>query len=136
MEFAATWSAKLILVSIAATAVLALGSYLAGTRRRLHPVMRLIACVIPIVVIVGSGVMCVRGYVLDEESLRVKRLFWETPIALREINSAAHTPEATRDLTRTWGNGAVYAYVGNSAAIPSASSKPTSLTGTTRWSCT
>ena len=73
------WSAKLILVSIAATAVLALCAYLAGTRRRLKPVMRFVAGVIPVVVMVSSGIMCVRGYVLDEQSLRVKRLLWDTP---------------------------------------------------------
>lgn len=113
MEFAAVWSVKLILVSIVATAVLALGSYLAGSRRRLNPVMRFIAGVIPLAVIVGSSVMCVRGYVLDEQSLRVKRLFWDTPIELREINSAEHNPSVTEHLTRTWGNGGVYAYVGD-----------------------
>ncbi len=113
MEFAAVWSIKLILVSIAATMVLALGAYLAGTRRRLNPIMRLIAGVIPIVVIVGSSVMCVRGYVLDGQSLRVKRLFWDTPIDLSEINSAEHKPAAIEHLTRTWGNGGVYAYVGD-----------------------
>ena len=113
MEFAAIWSAKLILVSLTATVVLAFGAYLAGTRRRVKPLMRFIGCVIPLVVIGGSAVMCVRGYVLDEDSLRIKRLFEDTSIALSEINSAEHNPEATRQLSRTWGNGGVYAYVGD-----------------------
>ena len=107
------WSAKLILVSIAATAVLALCAYLAGTRRRLKPVMRFVAGVIPVVVMVSSGIMCVRGYVLDEQSLRVKRLLWDTPIALSQINSAEYNPGVAEDLTRTWGNGGVYAYIGD-----------------------
>ena len=121
MEFAAIWSAKLILVSVAVTAALALGSYLAGTRRRLNLLMRLIGCIIPLVIIAGSAVMCVRGYVLDDDTLRVKRLFWDTPIALNQINSAEHDPGATQQLTRTWGNGGVYAYVGDfrSAALDS-----------------
>ena len=65
----------------------------------------LVAGVVPVLVMVSSGIMCVRGYVLDEQSLRVKRLLWDTPIALSRINSAEYNPSVAADLTRTWGNG-------------------------------
>ena len=82
-EFSAPWSRSLRLSTTAAVVVLltlTLAGLLPGPRASLVGRMALVGA--PLIVLLGSLVFMVRGYVLTESSIEVLRLGWSTVLPL------------------------------------------------------
>jgi hypothetical protein len=67
---------------------------------------------VPLLVLLVSAAFMVRGYVLRDASLIIKRLGWERRLDLSKLNSATVDPEALRGSLRLFGNGGCFAFVG------------------------
>jgi hypothetical protein len=59
----------------------------------------------------GAALM-VRGYILTENSLRIKRLGWETRLDLARLQSATADADAFRGSLRLFGNGGFFSFTG------------------------
>jgi hypothetical protein len=68
--------------------------------------------VLPVTVLVVSAFFVIRGYVLEEDSIWVQRLFWKTRIPLSELVSAEADPSAMSRSLRTFGNGGLFCFAG------------------------
>jgi len=71
---------------------------------------------IPVVfsaILVIATALIVRGYELVPGELRVRRLWWATPIALGPSACAKIQPNAMQGSWRVWGNGGIFAITGH-----------------------
>jgi len=102
-EFTAPWSRSLRLLttfSVLLLLTLALAGSLLGPRQLL--VWRLAMVGAPLVLLVGSLVFMVRGYVLTETRIEVRRLGWSTRLPFAGL----------RGSLRLFGNGGLFAISG------------------------
>jgi hypothetical protein len=67
---------------------------------------------VPLLTLVLSAAFMVRGYVLTDTSLIIKRLGWESRLDLSRLNSAAVDPDAFRRSLRLFGNGGFFSFTG------------------------
>ena len=67
---------------------------------------------LPLCVIAGTALFCVRGYTLLPGELRIKRLLWDTHLSLVQLREVTCDPEATRGSIRLMGNGGLFAFTG------------------------
>ena len=67
---------------------------------------------IPLLTLVGSAAFIVRGYVLTDTSLIIKRPGWESRLDLSRLNSATVDPDAFRRSLRLFGNGGFFSFTG------------------------
>ena len=67
---------------------------------------------VPLLTLVLSAAFMVRGYVLTDTSLVIKRLGWETRLDLSRLNSANVDPDAFRGSLRLFGNGGFFSFTG------------------------
>ena len=68
--------------------------------------------IVPILALAVSAAFMVRGYVLTDGWLSIKRLGWETRMDLSRLTSATADPDALRGSLRLFGNGGCFAFVG------------------------
>lgn len=59
-----------------------------------------------------TALFTVRGYRLQDQTLYVQRLIWETRIDLRGLEKAYQEPEAFRRCFKTFGNGGLFSFSG------------------------
>jgi hypothetical protein len=67
---------------------------------------------VPLLTFVVSAAFMVRGYVLTDTSLIIKRLGWESRLDLSRLNSATVDPDAFRRSLRLFGNGGFFSFTG------------------------
>lgn len=67
---------------------------------------------LPLVILLSAIPFMVRGYVLTEEALVVKRSGWSTRLLLRDLQSVAGDAEAMRGSLRLWANGGLFSFTG------------------------
>ena len=67
---------------------------------------------VPLLTLVLSAAFMVRGYVLTEGFLSIKRLGWEKCLNLARLNSATIDPDALHRSTRIFGNGGFFSFTG------------------------
>ena len=67
---------------------------------------------LPLVVLLGAIPFMVRGYVLTESEIVVKRLGWNTRLSLSDLRSVAGDAEAMRGSLRLLGNGGLFSFSG------------------------
>ena len=67
---------------------------------------------IPLTLIFGCALFCIRGYTLSPEMLTIRRLLWNTQIHLTDLISAESRPEAMHRSIRTFGNGGFFSFTG------------------------
>ena len=111
-EFSAPWSRSLRLSTTAAVVVLltvTLAGLLLGPRASLVGRMALGA---PLIVLLGSLVFMVRGYVLTESSIEVLRLGWRTVLPLAGLAAVNGEPRGLRGSLRLFGNGGLFVISG------------------------
>ena len=60
----------------------------------------------------GSALFSIRGYSLSRKELRIRRLFWETMIPLKDLQRAWADPAVMNRSFRTMGNGGLFAFSG------------------------
>ena len=112
-EFSAPWSRSLRLITTAAVVVLvtlALAGFVLGPRQSL--VLRLAMAGAPLVVLLGTLVFMVRGYVLTESGIEVRRLGWSTALPLAGLAAVSGEPQGLRGSLRLFGNGGLFAISG------------------------
>ncbi len=66
----------------------------------------------PLAVLAGALPFVVRGYEIREDTLLIRRLFWDTRIGLAGLRSARFDPSAMRGSLRTCGNGGLFSITG------------------------
>jgi Bacterial PH domain len=112
-EFAAPWSASLRLVSAAAVALL-VAAILAGVfvvPPKL-PAARLAALGVPALILLGALPFMVRGYVLTQTDIEVRRLGWSTVLPLMGLIAVTGEPQGLRGSVRLFGNGGLFGISG------------------------
>jgi hypothetical protein len=113
IEFAAPWSRGLRAISWVAVTVL-----LAATGAGLYAWSRtgaeasLLALVLPPIILLIAVLCMVRGYVLTDEEIVVKRLGWVNRLALTELRSVHGDNEAMANSLRLFGNSGLLSYSG------------------------
>ena len=113
-RFNAPWGATLVTVSVMATA-LCLGIAVASwpTHGLVHfDEAFALRCLLPLVLVVGCALFCVRGYTLTADELIIHRPFWQTRIPLLGLQSAEFQPRVMHGSIRTFGNGGFFSFTG------------------------
>jgi hypothetical protein len=121
VSFSAPWGGPLILMT-AVCAVLclllplpgvliALGSSALGMSA-IPPWAGWPLAAVPLLTLGLSAAFMVRGYILTDVSLSIKRLGWETRLDLSRLNSATVDPEALQRSVRIFGNGGLFSFTG------------------------
>jgi Bacterial PH domain len=112
-EFSAPWSRSVSSLTAAAVALLLLlilAGLFSGPRQLL--VWRLAMIGVPLAVLLGSLPFMVRGYVLTETHLEVRRLGWSSRLPLAGLIAVSGEPEGLRGSLRLFGNGGLFGISG------------------------
>jgi Bacterial PH domain len=112
-EFSAPWSRSVVAVTAGSVGVL-LALMLAGLS--LAPLQWLPAraamVAVPLVVLSAALPFMVRGYVLTEDSIEVRRLGWSTALPLAGLSDVTAEPDGLRGSLRLFGNGGLFGISG------------------------
>jgi hypothetical protein len=73
----------------------------------------LVMIVLPLVMLVVAVFFTIRGYLLFPDVLFVQRLGWYSKIPLDGLLAASFDPEATKRMTRRFGNGGMFCFAGS-----------------------
>jgi len=72
----------------------------------------LVMIILPLVMLVVAVFFTIRGYLLFPDVLFVQRLGWYSKIPLDGLLAASFDPEATKRMTRRFGNGGMFCFAG------------------------
>ncbi len=112
-EFKAPWSITLKRVSTMACVVLASITVGALAAWRMTGAAEiLLVAVLPPLVLLFSALFMVKGYVLTDDQIVVKRLGWMTRLPLDGLKSVAGDQEAMDRSLKLFGSGGVLSYTG------------------------
>ncbi|MGH8178782.1 MAG: PH domain-containing protein [Steroidobacter sp.] len=113
IEFQAPWSKTLRVATVFSVAMLAI-MFCAGLFTLPHAPWFVSALLIgtPLVMLAGALPFMVRGYVLTEDAILVRRLGWETRLPLAQLKSVSGDVEAMRRSIRVFGNGGLFSFTG------------------------
>ncbi|MFO1316443.1 MAG: PH domain-containing protein [Burkholderiales bacterium] len=115
---AARWSGMLraasllgagILVAVGVAAAMAIPR---GTRVPFAETFGMLVAVVPPAIVVAAVLTVVRGYDVDRNGLRVRRLLWWTTVPLAGLVRVAADPTLVRGSVRVFGNGGLFAFTG------------------------
>jgi len=112
-EFGAPWGRPLRLMTSGAVAILltmALIGLLAGPRQLWVWWAAMVGT--PLIVVCGALLFMVRGYVLTDSQIEVRRLGWSTMLPLAGLVAVTGEPEGLRGSVRLFGNGGLFAISG------------------------
>jgi Bacterial PH domain len=112
-EFSAPWSRSLRVattVSVALLLTVMVAGILIGPRQLL--MWRLAMVGAPLAVLLGTLPFMVRGYVLTEGYIEVRRLGWSSVLPLAGLVAVKSEPEGLRGTLRLFGNGGLFAING------------------------
>ena len=113
IEFRAPWGKVLraaTLISVALLTGLAVSGLLAYGRAPAYVSLLLIS--LPPAILLGALPFMIRGYVLTENAIVVRRLGWRTQLPLAGLTSIAGDAEAMRGSLRLLGNGGLFSFSG------------------------
>lgn len=112
IEFRAPWCKELKTATIISIVILA-GVALAGLLVKQMPLAVAAALIgLPLLVIVASLLSMVRGYVLTDAAIIVRRGGWDTRLPLAGLHSVAGDVEAMQRSIRLFGNGGLFSFSG------------------------
>jgi hypothetical protein len=112
-EFSAPWGRALRLTTALAVALLlgiALLGLLIGARQ--WRVLWLPTVGLPLGVVLAALPFMVRGYVLTQSDIEIRRLGWNTVLPLAGLSEVKGEPEGLRGSVRLFGNGGLFAISG------------------------
>lgn len=112
-EFSAPWSRSVRVVTGASLAVLSL-ILLAGlfTGPQELPLWRVAMVGVPLALLLGALPFMVRGYVLTESHIEVRRLGWSSVLPLAGLVAVTGEPEGLSGSVRLFGNGGLFGISG------------------------
>lgn len=112
-EFSAPWSRSLRLSTLWSVAVLMI-VMLVGLFiwPRQLPLWRVVMVGVPALVLLGALPFMVRGYVLTERQIEVRRLGWSTLLPIAGLVAVAGKPEGLRSSLCLFGNGGLFGISG------------------------
>ena len=111
-EFRAPWGRPLR-VTTSLSLVVLLGVLVAGWLATLRtPAWRTAAVALPLMVMLAALPFVVRGYVLTERHIEVRRLGWSTFLSLAGLQEVIGIPEGLRGSVRLFGNGGLFGISG------------------------
>jgi hypothetical protein len=112
-QFAAPWSAALIVMTIFGSLVLLGVSFLVGYLEPPREVtIRWLVAIPCLLLPLWFALFAIRGYQIEARELRVNRPLWSTRIPLEDLRETAVDPEAMRRALRLFGNGGLFAFTG------------------------
>ena len=112
-EFSAPWGRSLRQVTATSVAVLLavmLAGVLAGPRQL--PGWWLAMVALPLALLLGALPFMVRGYVLTDGQIEVRRLGWSTVLPLSGLVAVTGDPQGLRGSVRLLGNGGLFGITG------------------------
>jgi hypothetical protein len=112
-EFHAPWARSVRLLSVGSVMVLLLvmlTGLLLGPRQSW--IWRLAMVGAPLVILCGGLSFMVRGYVLTDSHIEVRRLGWSTLLPLAGLDAVTGEPQGLRGSLRLFGNGGLFAVSG------------------------
>jgi Bacterial PH domain len=112
-EFSAPWSRSLRLVTAIAVIILfsvTLANLLTTPRLSLPARIALVSA--PLLVLLVALLFMVRGYVVTESQIEVRRLGWSTVLPLAGLTAVTGEPDGMRGSLRLFGNGGLFAISG------------------------
>lgn len=112
IEFRAPWSRPLRIVTVATTCILLLTSVAAVLVGRLSSTMSLLATMLPLALLAITVPSGIRGYVLTEHHIVVRRPGWRTCLPLQGLQSVCGDASAMRGSLRLLGNGGLFSFCG------------------------
>ena len=113
VEFSAPWSRSVRLLTAVAVTVLAsvtLASLLITPRLPLPVRVALVGA--PLLVLLLAPLFMVRGYIVTDSQIEVRRLGWRTILPLAGLAAVTGEPEGMRGSLRLLGNGGLFAICG------------------------
>lgn len=112
ITFRAPWCRSLVVISVVVTLVcFAVCAPLAAVGQKWRPWGALLG-ILPALLPAGAAPFLIRGYILTDDSLLIRRLFWPTTISLAGLRAVRHDPAAMRWSIRTCGNGGLFSITG------------------------
>ncbi|MBI2927505.1 MAG: hypothetical protein HYY24_17555 [Verrucomicrobia bacterium] len=112
-RFGAPWCTLLKVVSVLAAAVVSAVPLVGAlVVPQMPPALRWLLVATPVVVLVPTALLTVRGYELAGRELLIRRLLWTTRIWLEGLRSVEADPEAVRRSIRLCGNGGLFGFTG------------------------
>lgn len=112
IEFAAPWGKVLKTATTLTVTLLALGVALLLALANDKPVARLTAVLVLATILIAAALCTVRGYVLTQDAILVKRLGWQTRLTLEGLQSVTGDAQAMKGALRLLGNGGLFSFSG------------------------
>lgn len=113
IEFRAPWSKMLRVATVFAVVILAVVFIAVLSIANEAPRLAWLGLLaLPLLVLAGSLLCMVRGYVLSEHAIIVKRLGWTTHLPLAGLQSVSGDAEIMRRSLRIFGNGGLFSFTG------------------------
>ena len=112
-EFTAPWGRSVFLataVSVAVLLAVALAALAVGPRQL--PLWRVAMVGAPLALLAAALPFMVRGYILTEDAIEVRRLGWSTVLPLAGLSAVTGEPQALRGSLRLFGNGGLFGISG------------------------
>jgi hypothetical protein len=113
-RFEAPWALSVKIVTPAVCGILVGAVLIGATALPAHAsgFVRGVAIAGPLLVLTATLPFLVRGYVLQERTLFVERLGWNTRVDLTALRSAAADPNAMRGSIRLFASGGLFGFFG------------------------
>jgi len=108
-SFGASWSGRLIAIStLISILLLAIATFTLASGRG----GEFFGAVVPIAILVGSGLTMIRGYAITDEHIAIKRLIWSTYIGRHDLEGARVVELDRYGGWRVAGNGGLFSFSG------------------------
>jgi hypothetical protein len=113
VEFSAPWSRSLrLLTAVAVIVLVSVALAILLIAPRLPPPVRVALVGAPLLVLLLALLFMVRGYIVTESQIEVRRLGWRTILPLAGLAAVTGEPEGMRGSLRLLGNGGLFAICG------------------------
>ena len=113
VEFSAPWSRSLrVLTAVAVVVLVSVAPAILLIAPRLPPPVRVALVGAPLLVLLLAVLFMVRGYIVTESQIEVRRLGWRTILPLAGLAAVTGEPEGMRGSLRLLGNGGLFAICG------------------------